>query len=169
PSPLTQLRLSSEQLLVNVTTLVENANRLLSEENSNYVTSVLANLDSVTSALAEEQQILHEGLQALITAGNDMSRLITAIEETTLQHSGPLLSRATETLENIQRVSQQLDGILQENRSALNEGMQGVADFNPAMRELRSALNSLNTLILRINDDPTGFVLGGDSIREYQP
>jgi len=56
PSPLTQLRVSSEELLVNVTTLVENANRLLSEENSAYVTRVLSNLDTVTTALAEEHR-----------------------------------------------------------------------------------------------------------------
>lgn len=169
PSPLTQLRLSSEQLLVNVTTLVENANRLLSEENSAHVTRVLSNLDTVTTALAEEQAVLREGLQALVTAGNDMSRLIATVEDQTLRHSGPILSRAADTLENMERVSLQLESILDENRGALNQGMQGVAEFNPAMRELRSALNSLNALILRINDDPTGFVLGGETIREYQP
>ena len=169
PSPLTQLRISSEELLVNVTTLVENANRLLSEDNSAHVTRVLSNLDTVTSALAEEQAVLRAGLQALATAGNDMSRLIATVEEQTLQYSGPILSRAADTLENMERVSLQLESILDENRGALNQGMQGVAEFNPAMRELRTALNNLNALILRINDDPTGFVLGGETIREYQP
>lgn len=169
PSPLTQLRISSEELLVNVTSLVENANRLLSEDNSAHVTRVLSNLDTVTSALAEEQAVLRAGLQALATAGNDMSRLIATVEEQTLQYSGPILSRAADTLENMERVSLQLESILDENRGALNQGMQGVAEFNPAMRELRTALNNLNALILRINDDPTGFVLGGETIREYQP
>ena len=169
PSPLTQLRLNSEQLLVNVTTLVDNANRLLSEENSTYVTRVLSNLDTVTTALAEEQHVLREGLQALVTAGNDMSRMINAVEDQMLQHSSPILERAAATLENMEQASQQLEDILEENRGALNEGMRGVAEINPAMRELRSALHNINTLILRINDDPTGFVLGGDTIREYQP
>ena len=169
PSPLTQLRLNSEQLVVNVTNLVDNANRLLSEENSSYVTRVLSNLDTVTTALAEEQSVLREGLQALVTAGNDMSRMINTIEDQMLQHSSPILERAAATLENMEQASQQLETILEENRGALNEGMRGVAEINPAMRELRSALHNINTLILRINDDPTGFVLGGDTIREYRP
>lgn len=169
PSPLTQLRLSSEELLVNVTSLVENANRLLSEENAAYVTRVLTNLDTVTTALAEEQEVLRAGLQSLVTAGNDMSRMINTIEDQLLTHSQPILASAANTLGNIERISLQVEELVQENRGALNQGMQGVAEIDPAMRELRSALNSLNLLINRLSEDPTGFLTGGDNIREYQP
>lgn len=169
PSPLTQLRLSSEELLVNVTSLVENANRLLSEENSAYVTRVLTNLDTVTTALAEEQELLRAGLQSLVTAGNDMSRMIGTIEDQMLAHSEPILESAANTLANMERVSLQVEDLIEENRGALNQGMQGVAEIDPAMRELRGALNSLNLLINRLSEDPAGFLIGGDSIREYQP
>lgn len=169
PSPLTQLRLSSEELLVNVTSLVENANRLLSEENSAYVTRVLSNLDTVTTALAEEQQVLRAGLQSLVTAGNDMSRLIATVEDQMLSHSEPILASAANTLGTMERVSLQIEELVQENRGSLNQGMQGVAEIDPAMRELRSALNNLNSLINRLSEDPTGFLIGGDNIREYQP
>lgn len=169
PSPLTQLRLSSEELLVNVTSLVENANRLLSEENAAYVTRVLTNLDTVTTALAEEQEVLRAGLQSLVTAGNDMSRLVGTIEGQLLTHSEPILSSAANTLGNIERISLQIEEMVQENRGALNQGMQGVAEIDPAMRELRGALNSLNLLINRLSEDPAGFLIGGDNIREYQP
>ncbi|TFH75575.1 MCE family protein [Gammaproteobacteria bacterium LSUCC0112] len=168
PSPLTQLRVSSEELLVNVTTLVENANRLLSEENSAYVTRVLSNLDTVTTALAEEQQVLREGLQSLVTAGNDISRLITTVEDLTARHGEPILSSAGDTLANVQRISLQLEALVEENRGALNQGMQGIADLDPAMRELRATINNLNSLVNRLGDDPAGFLLGGDNIREFQ-
>lgn len=169
PSPLTQLRLNSEELLVNVTNLVDNANRLLSEENSAYVTRVLSNLDSVTTSLASEQEMIRAGLHSLVTAGNDMSRLIGTIEEQTLKHADPILSHASATLGNMQRVSLQLEEMLQENRGALNQGMQGVAEIDPAMRELRMALNSINLLVNRLSDDPARFLTGGDNIREFQP
>lgn len=168
PSPLTQLRVSSEELLVNVTTLVENANRLLSEENSAYVTRVLSNLDTVTTALAEEQQVLREGLQSLVAAGNDISRLITTVEDLTARHGEPILSSAGDTLANVQRISLQLEALVEENRGALNQGMQGIADLDPAMRELRATINNLNSLVNRLGDDPAGFLLGGDNIREFQ-
>ncbi|MDP2283730.1 MAG: MlaD family protein [Pseudohongiella sp.] len=168
PSPLTQLRVSSEELLVNVTTLVENANRLLSEENSAYVTRVLSNLDTVTTALAEEQQVLREGLQSLVTAGNDISRLIGVVEDLATRHGEPILGNAGETLANMQRISLQLEALVEENRGALNQGMQGIAELDPAMRELRATINNLNSLVNRLGDDPTGFLLGGDNIREFQ-
>ena len=169
PSPLTQLRVSSEELLVNVTTLVENANRLLSEENSVYVTRVLSNLDTVTTALAEEQQVLREGLQSLVTAGNDISRLINTVEDLTLRHGDPILGNAGETLATMQRISLQLEAVVGENRDALNQGMQGIAELDPAMRELRATIFSLNSLVNRLGDDPAGFLLGGDNIREFEP
>src|SRR5690606_12246883 len=97
PSPLTQLRLNSEELLVNVTNLVDNANRLLSDENSAYVTRVLTNLDELTSALAAEQEMMRAGLRSLVNAGDNMSRLIATIEEQTLEHSEPILNRAAAT------------------------------------------------------------------------
>jgi phospholipid/cholesterol/gamma-HCH transport system substrate-binding protein len=169
PSPLTQLRVSSEELLVNVTTLVENANRLLSEENSAYVTRVLSNLDTVTTALAEEQQVLREGLQSLVTAGKDISRLINTVEDLTLRHGDPILGNAGETLATMQRISLQLEAVVGENRDALNQGMQGIAELDPAMRELRATIFSLNSLVNRLGDDPAGFLLGGDNIREFEP
>ncbi len=169
PSPLTQLRVSSEELLVNVTTLVENANRLLSEENSAYVTRVLSNLDTVTTALAEEQQVLREGLQSLVSAGNDISRLINTVEDLTLRHGDPILGNAGETLATMQRISLQLEAVVGENRDALNQGMQGIAELDPAMRELRATIFNLNSLVNRLGDDPAGFLLGGDNIREFEP
>lgn len=169
PSPLTQLRVSSEELLVNVTTLVESANRLLSEENSAYVTRVLSNLDTVTTALAEEQQVLREGLQSLVIAGNDISRLINTVEDLTLRHGDPILGNAGETLATMQRISVQLEAVVGENRDALNQGMQGIAELDPAMRELRATIFNLNSLVNRLGDDPAGFLLGGDNIREFEP
>lgn len=169
PSPLTQLRVSSEELLVNVTTLVESANRLLSEENSAYVTRVLSNLDTVTTALAEEQQVLREGLQSLVIAGNDISRLINTVEDLTLRHGDPILGNAGETLATMQRISLQLEAVVGENRDALNQGMQGIAELDPAMRELRTTIFNLNSLVNRLGDDPAGFLLGGDNIREFEP
>ncbi|MDO9521079.1 MAG: MlaD family protein [Pseudohongiella sp.] len=169
PSPLTQLRLSSEELLVNVTSLVESANRLLSEENAAYVTRVLTNLDTVTTALAEEQAVLRAGLQSLVTAGNDMSRFVNTIEDQILSHSEPILTHTANTLGNLERVSLQIEELVQENRGALNQGMRGVAEIDPAMRELRGALHSLNLLINRLSEDPAGFLIGGDNIRDYQP
>ncbi len=169
PSPLTQLRVSSEELLVNVTTLVESANRLLSEENSAYVTRVLSNLDTVTTALAEEQQVLREGLQSLVSAGSDISRLINTVEDLTLRHGDPILGNAGETLATMQRISLQLEAVVGENRDALNQGMQGIAELDPAMRELRATIFNLNSLVNRLGDDPAGFLLGGDNIREFEP
>ncbi|MEX0738262.1 MAG: MlaD family protein [Pseudohongiella sp.] len=169
PSSLARLRGDSEELILSVTTLLDSANRLLSEENAAYITRVLDNLDTVTTALAQEQDTLREGLQSLITAGQDVSGLIARFDQQTSDYAEPLLASAVQSMNNIEQMSQRLDTLLSENSQALATGMQSLNELDPAMRDLRDTMNSFSDIVNRLEADPTGFVLGGDNIREFTP
>lgn len=169
PSSLARLRGDSEELILSVTTLLDSANRLLSEENSAYITRVLDNLDTVTTALAQEQDTLREGLQSLISAGQDVSGLIARFDQQTSDYAEPLLASAVQTMENFEQLSLRLDNLLNENSQALTTGMQSLNELDPAIRDLRDTMNSFSDIVNRLEADPTGFVLGGDNIREFTP
>jgi len=169
PSSLARLRGDSEELLLSVTTLLDSANRLLSEENASYITRVLDNLDTVTTALAQEQDTLRQGLQSLITAGQDVSSLIARFDQQTADYAEPLLASAVQTMSNIEQVSMRLGTLMDENSHALETGMQSFAEIDPAIRDLRDTLNSFSDIVNRLEDDPAGFLLGGDNIREFTP
>lgn len=169
PSSLARLRGDSEQLLLNVTTLIDSANRMLSEENAAYIARVLDNLDTVTTALAAEQDTLREGLQSLISAGQDVSRLVARVEEQTSEHAEPLLASAVQTMQNIEQLSNRLDTLVSENSEAVATGMQSFAELDPALRDLRDTMNNFSDLVSRMEEDPAGFLLGGDNIREFRP
>lgn len=169
PSSLARLRGDSEELILSVTTLLDSANRLLSEENAAYITRVLDNLDTVTTALAQEQDTLREGLQSLITAGQDVSGLIARFDQQTSDYAEPLLASAVQTMDNIEQLSLRLDTLLSENSAALTTGMQSLNELDPAIRDLRDTMNSFSDIVNRLEADPTGFVLGGDNIREFTP
>ena len=47
--------------------------------------------------------------------------------------------------------------------------MQGIGELAPAMRELRSTLKNLDSLIHRLEEDPTGLLLGREPIQEFNP
>ncbi|OXS13558.1 mammalian cell entry protein, partial [Zobellella denitrificans] len=80
PSPLARLRLNSEELLLAITTLMDNANRMLSEDNARHLGRVLANLDATTSTLAAQQDSLAAGLQSLAAAGDQLQRLLARLD-----------------------------------------------------------------------------------------
>lgn len=169
PSSLSRLLGDSEDLFLGVTTLLDSANRLLSEENAVYITRVLDNLDTVTTALAQEQDTLREGLQSLITAGQDVSRLIARFDQQSSEYAEPLLASAVQSMNNIEQLTLRLDTLVKDNSQALETGMQSFAELEPAMRDLRDTMNSFSDVVNRLEADPTGFLLGGDNIREFTP
>lgn len=168
-SSLARLRGDSEQLLLSVTTLLDSANRLLSEENAEFISRMLENLDTVASTLAGEQDTLRAGLQSMITAGDEIAALVSRIDQQTAEFGTPILASAAATMQNIEQISVRLDTLLSENADALATGMQSFAELDPAMRDLRNTMTSFSEIVSRLEEDPAGFLLGGDNIREYRP
>ena len=62
-----------------------------------------------------------------------------------------------------------IEQLLESNRSALDSGMQGLGELGPAIGELRDTLGALRSFSRRLEQDPTGYLLRNDSIKEFQP
>lgn len=169
PSAFSQLQVTSEELLLSALSLLERANQLFSDENSERVSRVLDNIDAVTNSLVDQGAILREGLEGLAQSSRALNQLLDRVNEQMVRYDEPVLERVAATLEQLQGVSEQLNAMLAQNSPALASGMQGFAELGPAMQELRAILDNVNTLTRRVSEDPTGFVLGNDNIREYQP
>lgn len=169
PSSMAMLRTGSEELLLSVSTLLDRANALLSADNSTRVSRVLENLDNFTTAMTEQQDTLREGLQNLATAGSDLSNLLRSLDQQLTTHSGPFLESINATVSNLERFSQRLDLLLEENSDAVGNGMQSVSELAPAMQELRRILSTLSDISRRLEDDPAGFLLGTDNIQDFEP
>lgn len=168
-SSLAQLRLTSEQLLLDMSTLLERANSLLSEENAQRISSVLDNVEAVTGALADQQNNVRSGISDLADGARAMNELMQRVNATLDRYEEPMLGGASDAIAELRTTSEQLKQMLQESEPALRAGAQSFAELGPAMRELRSILNNVDAITRRISDDPANFVLGSDNIREYQP
>lgn len=168
-SSLAQLRVTSEELLLTASRIMERANQLFSDENALRVSRVLDNVDVVTAALAEQQLILREGLEQLALSGRSLNNLLNNANEQLTRYDEPILEGVAATVTDLQQISQQLNVMVTENADSVTAGMQGFAELGPAMRDLRNILNTIDTMTRRISDDPTNFILGSDNIREYRP
>lgn len=47
--------------------------------------------------------------------------------------------------------------------------MQGLGQLGPAIGELRDTLGALRSFSQRLEQDPAGYLLRNDSIKEFQP
>jgi len=169
PSSFALLRVSTEELLASITSLLDRANIILSDENAQNFSSVMRNLGTFTTSMNEQQDTLQQGLESLASAGDDLSRIMQRIDDQITTHGEPLMLSASNTAANLEQFSQKLDTLLNDNSQALGNGMQSLSELRPAIQDLRGVLSSLSDITTRLEEDPAGFLLGGDNIKEFQP
>lgn len=169
PSSFARLRVSSEELLASITSLLDRANNILSDENAQNLSSVLRNLDSFTASMNEQQDTLREGLESLASAGDDLRQILARVDEQITTHAEPLMLSASNTAANLEQFSIKLDTLLTDNTPALDNGMQSLSEIGPAMQDLRGILDNLSEITTRLEEDPAGFLLRGENIKEFQP
>ncbi len=169
PSSFVRLRVSSDELLASITSLLDRANNMLSDENAQNLSSVLRNLDTFTTSMAEQQDMLQQGLKSLASVGDDLSQILQRIDDQITTHGEPLMLSANNTAANLEQFSQKLDTLLSDNSQALGNGMQSLSDLGPAIQDLRGVLSSLSDITTRLEEDPAGFLLGGGNIKEFKP
>lgn len=176
PSPLSSLLSSSEELFLQVDTLLTHANRLLSEKNAESLTRILGNLEVLSRTLVDRRNAIDQGLagfrQAGVQAEEGLASL-TRLGETAnrlLDTEGrQILARADRAMRSLETTTTRLDRLTENHEGSLARGLQGVGELDPAMRELHAALRALNRLMRRLEENPADALLGRDSIQEFTP
>jgi phospholipid/cholesterol/gamma-HCH transport system substrate-binding protein len=176
PSALNSLVATGEDLLAKFDQLLTNSNQLLSERNINNLSQSLANLEELSSALMGRRDEVNDVFARL--------QEITEQTQVTLDTFQVVGTKADSLLDNEvksfivagENVTQQLaqsiariDGLLERNEDALNRGIQGVGELDPALRDMRTTLSNFNSLINRLEDDPAGLLLGKEQLQEFNP
>ncbi|HTN32737.1 MAG TPA: MlaD family protein [Marinobacter sp.] len=173
PSTFSNLLENGEELLKKADLLLTNANRLFSSQNTEDLTAILANTREGTDALLSHRDELSALLEQFAVAGkraeeaaNKVSQVSTNANNLLQTKGAPVLEAMEQALISIQTVTSRIDNMTLENEGAINSGLQGMGELAPALRELRNTLRSLNRFARKLDEDPSGIIWGGESIRE---
>lgn len=169
PSPLSRLMSNGEDLVLGITRLLEQANRLLSDENTAHVRRTLANLEQATNGLSEQRQDLGKALQQVADATREAGELLRTANRLIAGQGSQTLENTERLTASLERSSRTLEKLLDSNRQALDSGMQGLGQIGPAIGELRDTLGALRSFSQRLERDPAGYLLRNDSVKEFQP
>jgi len=176
PSPLSALLENGEDLMGNVNNLLVNANKIFSEENTMRLSQTLAHLEQATSVLAEQRSDLASALRQLSQLSEQANGVLADIGQLTRNANGlldeqgrSLLGSAEKSMVALERTTSRLDGLLANNQGALNNGLQSFNQLGPALNELRSTLGALRRVTQRLEDNPSGFLLGREKLQEFTP
>lgn len=176
PSPFAELRNTGEQLLYNVSRLVDNALAVLSEENAAQLSGILADLRAVSNELAGRRETLGRSLEELAGAAGELRatlgeshRLLAAFNERFAGQGEALFDDAGRALAEVAALAAQLRALLAANRASLTAGAEGLARLGPALERLEALLAQLEAASQELRESPGNFLLRGETIEEYAP
>ncbi|MBW2356901.1 MAG: MCE family protein, partial [Deltaproteobacteria bacterium] len=176
PSPLSMLLADSGTLAKNLNRLLSNAMLLLSEENLERFGRILDHLEQTTGTLADQRQEIVEAVVTFNRVGAETSDLLRELNRLSRNANSLLSQEGRRSLEGanaaigtLRDAAERLDRLLADNQASLSQGMKGLAEFGPAMRDLRSILGNLGRITRRLEDNPAAFFFGPDPIQEFAP
>lgn len=175
-SPLSRILANGEDLMVNINDVVARASALLSPENMDRIGRTLDHLDKATGAIADQREDIRDLLRQLAQASKQANDTLAETQRLVQNTNGLVDNQARATLDSaknalasMERVTANIDQLVNDNRAAINGGMQGFSELGPAVRELRDAAGSLRGISRRIDENPAGYLLGRDRSKEFVP
>jgi len=157
--------------------LVARMDQVLSEDNVKRVANTLANIESMTGAIADQR----EDLRALIINARQSSEQLAATLKTTnraledvdrelVRKLPGLIGKLDSTLGKLDSAATGANGILTENRAAISSfANDGLAQLGPTLAELRTLVRDLRRISDRLDHNPTRYLLGRDAPKEFEP
>lgn len=157
--------------------IVERMDEILSDANVASITATLQHLEIISGGMASRD----EGTQALLLSARDAARKLETTLDTTnaaigrldqnlVQQLPPILDKLDTTLTKLDAAAGNAEGILGENRAAINSfANEGLGQLGPTLTELRGLIGDLRQVSERLENNPTGYLLGRESPKEFEP
>ncbi|WP_139674585.1 MlaD family protein [Pseudomonas sp. F16(2018)] len=176
PSPISRLLNDSSDLVTNINLLLHNANQMFSSSNIERLSNTLANLEQTTGAFANQKGGISEAIEQLAQVGKQANATLAETQALMRNANGLLgtqgkqaIGSAEQAMQSLAESTATINSLLQDNRQSLDDSAQGLNQIAPAIRELRETLNALKGISRRLEADPSGYLLGRDNNKEFQP
>ena len=154
------------QILAGSNAIIASANRLLSEENTEAFTRILASIDTLTGTLAEQDENIAVTMQNFAAASGKLSRAADNFDKLLADSAPQTMAEAQATLRETRALAAELRGAIEENREAIRAfADQGLAQVGPAVVEARQMIRTLDQVLREIDRDPRGYLLGESTPR----
>lgn len=155
--------------------VVIQAQRLLSQNNIDGISNIIANLESATSAIAENKDEIsllianaNTAAANLASATEKLDAAATGLQRLAEDDAPEVMAEAEALLTESRALIADLRGVVGENRQSIRVfADQGLAQVAPAIAEARRVMRTLDYMLREIDRNPRGYLLG-DSQPEYQ-
>ena len=154
--------------------IIDSARKLLSEENTKAFSNILLNIDKLTKALADEDANLRKTVanSAKITsnlaeASASLKELSDSLNVIASKDAPLIVADARRTLASTEKLMNELNAMVAENREPLAVASLGLAQIGPAVSEARRTMRTLDQVLREIDRNPRGYLFG-ESTPSYE-
>lgn len=166
---LQELIASAPELIAQGNQLLAQFNEIASSENIDYVSQIVRDIKAVSDALARSSGDIDTIVANAADISQSMKGAAANVEKLTGDDAQKVIHESSEAVANLRSISEQLDGIVKENRPHIRDFSRGgLPQLAMMIQEARELFASLERLASRIESDPGAF-LYGKSGAEYEP
>ena len=99
----------------------------------------------------------------------EMNKLMQSSDKLANGELKQSLARANAAMASFESSMGTLDALVKDNRGAIDSGARGVAQLGPTMTELRGTLSSVQGVVRELDNDPAGYLLSREPMKEFKP
>jgi phospholipid/cholesterol/gamma-HCH transport system substrate-binding protein len=177
PSDLARLFESGADIVTTVNDVLNRVATILSDDNAEKISQAIDDLNRLTTAIGAEsgsiQTILREGAVAsgeLAETLRGVRATVERLEGTVGTAESIMKNEVTEAMAALRNASVQVEALLGDNRGAIDQfAQEGLVELGQVLTELRALLQSVQGLSRRLEQNPSGFLLGRDQPEEFEP
>jgi phospholipid/cholesterol/gamma-HCH transport system substrate-binding protein len=157
--------------------IAERVRLILSDDNIERITGILADAKQLTGTLAAEKEDLRLLLVNLRQASVEINTTMKAaqgtlsgIDRNLVDKLPPLVEKLDRTLANLDKASNNANAILGDNREAISDFAQnGLGQVGPTLSELRVLVRDLRKVAGRLDRHPAAYITGKTQPEEFEP
>lgn len=177
PGALGELLSSAPKLLERLTTLTERLTDLMSPRNQQSLSSILANVDRLSGALADRgpeiAATLAETRVAVRQAGEAAQKMGVLADTTNgvmAEDVRPAMQQLGRAVDSAQKSMASLDAVLSDVRPGAKAfSTQTIPEINQLVSDLSDMSRALSGVAARLDKGGAGAVLGGGKLPDYKP
>lgn len=183
-SNLQSLLSSGGSVFANINDLVARLNELITPETMASIEQTIVNIEQVTGSVAENRDAISTTLNNVSTASDAMQATMQRLQLLSdellsfwKQHGEQLGedlaasgSDVRATAAEARQLASELRSLLQRNAGAVNQfANEGLTQVGPTLKDMRELLQRLDKLLLKLEDNPVGYLFNGENVEPYQP
>ncbi|GGD01529.1 MlaD family protein [Aquisalinus flavus] len=155
--------------------IVASVQRLLTQENTDTVTRILADVETITDALARKDEEIVRTIENIATASDQLAAFADTLDERSAELESILQGADSFVNEDLQASLEEIDAVVSEarafaeelrstlgdNRGAIDAfAQQGLGEAAAAIAESRRLIRTMDQILREVERDPARFLFG---------